>query len=75
MPGPITIVLRKNSQLPEYINNGKETIAIREYKLGKKKSPVNSNTVTIRDMKANTLYEIFLFLEYSEKMLLELLIY
>ena len=53
----------------------KETIAIREYKLGKKKSPVNSNTVTIRDMKANTLYEIFLFLEYSEKMLLELLIY
>lgn len=29
MPGPITIVLRKNSQLAEYINNGKETIAIR----------------------------------------------
>lgn len=29
MPGPITIVLRKNSQLPEYINSGKETIAIR----------------------------------------------
>ena len=29
MPGPITIVVRKNSQLPKYINNGKETIAIR----------------------------------------------
>ena len=29
MPGPITIVLRKKSQLSEYINNGKETIAIR----------------------------------------------
>ena len=29
MPGPITIVVRKNLQLPEYINNGKETIAIR----------------------------------------------
>ena len=29
MPGPITIVLRKNEKLPEYINNGKETIAIR----------------------------------------------
>ena len=29
MPGPITIVLRKNSQLAEYINDGKETIAIR----------------------------------------------
>ena len=29
MPGPITIVLRKNEKLPQYINNGKETIAIR----------------------------------------------
>ena len=29
MPGPIPIVVRKNSQLPKYINNGKETIAIR----------------------------------------------
>lgn len=29
MPGPITIVLRKDAKLPEYINNGKETIAIR----------------------------------------------
>ena len=29
MPGPITIVLRKNEKLPKYINNGKETIAIR----------------------------------------------
>lgn len=29
MPGPLTIVLRKNPQLPEYISNGKNTIAIR----------------------------------------------
>lgn len=29
MPGPITIVLRKNEKLPEYINNRKDTIAIR----------------------------------------------
>lgn len=29
MPGPITIVLRKEQKLSEYINNGKETIAIR----------------------------------------------
>ena len=29
MPGPITIVLRKNEKLTQYINNGKETIAIR----------------------------------------------
>ena len=28
MPGPITIVLRKNEKLPEYINNGKELIKI-----------------------------------------------
>ena len=29
MPGPITIILRKNPKLPKYINNGKETIAVR----------------------------------------------
>ena len=29
MPGPITLVLKKNQELPDYINNGKETVAIR----------------------------------------------
>lgn len=29
MPGPITLILKKNSDLPEYVTNGKETIAIR----------------------------------------------
>ena len=29
MPGPITLVLKKNKDLPEYITNGKDTIAIR----------------------------------------------
>lgn len=29
MPGPITIVLRKKENLPDYITNGKETIAVR----------------------------------------------
>ena len=29
MPGPITIILKKNSALPNYITNGKDTIAIR----------------------------------------------
>ena len=29
MPGPITLVLKKNKNLPEYITNGKDTIAIR----------------------------------------------
>lgn len=29
MPGPITIILKKNESLPEYVNNGNKTIAIR----------------------------------------------
>ena len=29
MPGPITLVLKKNKKLPEYVTNGKNTIAIR----------------------------------------------
>ena len=29
MPGPITLILMKNPNLPEYINNGKPSIAVR----------------------------------------------
>lgn len=29
MPGPITLVLKKNNILPEYVTNGKATIAVR----------------------------------------------
>ena len=29
MPGPITIVLKKNKKLPDYVTNGKDTIAVR----------------------------------------------
>ncbi len=29
MPGPITLVLKKNKDLPKYITNGKNTIAVR----------------------------------------------
>lgn len=29
MPGPITLVLKKNKDLPNYVTNGKDTIAIR----------------------------------------------
>ena len=29
MPGPITLILPKKAELPEYINNGKNTIAVR----------------------------------------------
>ena len=29
MPGPITLILQKKPDLPEYVNNGEDTIAIR----------------------------------------------
>ena len=29
MPGPITLVLKKNKELPDFVTNGKDTIAIR----------------------------------------------
>ena len=29
MPGPITLIVKKRSDLPEYINNGSQTIAVR----------------------------------------------
>lgn len=29
MPGPITLILKKNYNLPDYINNGNDTIAVR----------------------------------------------
>ena len=29
MPGPITLVMKKNNKVPEYVSNGKETIAVR----------------------------------------------
>ena len=29
MPGPITLVLKKNKDLPDYVTNGKNTIAVR----------------------------------------------
>lgn len=29
MPGPITLVLKKSKKLPEYVTNGKDTIAVR----------------------------------------------
>ncbi len=29
MPGPVTLVLEKKSEVPEYVNNGGETIAVR----------------------------------------------
>lgn len=53
----------------------KEKITIKDFKIDKKKTSINSSVVTLRDIKGKTQYEVFLYLEYSEKMLLELLVY
>ena len=53
----------------------KENLTIVEYKMDKKKHTVNSNQMVLTNLKADTPYEIFLTLEYSEKMKLELLVY
>jgi len=53
----------------------KEKITIIECKQEKRKFKVNSEHVTLSNLKAKTSYEIFLTLEHSEKMTLELLIY
>ncbi|MBR3254675.1 MAG: threonylcarbamoyl-AMP synthase [Clostridia bacterium] len=29
MPGPLTVVLKKNNEMPNYVTNGKDTIAVR----------------------------------------------
>lgn len=53
----------------------KENVLIREYKIDRRTVKVNSEVAKLRDLKGNVPYEIFLYLEYSEKMLLELIIY
>ena len=53
----------------------KEQIIIKEYKVHKKKYRNNSTVMTLRDLKGKMQYEFFLYLSYSEKMLLELLVY
>lgn len=47
MPGPITLVLKKKDNLPDYVTNGKDTIAVRmatsknlENLIGKIRSPI-----------------------------------
>ena len=53
----------------------KEKVNIIDYKIGKLKTNINSKTITLHDIKANEKNEIFLTLEYSEKMALQLLIF
>lgn len=56
-------------------DGGKEPLTIKSFKMEKNKVTINSKAMVLHRLKANVLYEIFLYLEYSEKMLLELLIY
>lgn len=53
----------------------KENIQIHEYKIDRRPVRVDSDVAKLRNLKGNVPYEIFLYLAYSEKMLLELLIY
>lgn len=53
----------------------KEKLRIKEYKIERAKIPVNSEVMVLRNMKGKVLYEIFLYFEYAEKMLLDLLVY
>ena len=56
-------------------DGSKESLKILEYKMGKKKCSVNNTHMRLADLKADCSYEIFLTMEYSEKMKLELLVY
>ncbi|MCH5296909.1 MAG: hypothetical protein J1E85_04485 [Ruminococcus sp.] len=53
----------------------KEKVKIINYKFDNKKTVVNSEQISLRDIKAKTLNELFVKLEHPEKMTLELLIY
>lgn len=53
----------------------KENLSIIEYKMDKRKTAVNADQMVLTNLKADTPYEIFLTLQYSEKMKLELLVY
>ena len=53
----------------------KEKINIIDCKIDRKKQKVNSEQLTLTDIKGKTPYEVFLGLEYAERMQLELLIY
>jgi len=56
-------------------DGNKESLKIVEYKMDKKKHTVNSSKMTLSNLKADQSYEIFVTMEYSEKMKLELLVY
>ena len=53
----------------------KEKIKIIDYKIDRTKQKVNSEQLTLTNIKAKTQYELFLTLEYAERMQLELLLF
>ena len=53
----------------------REKIKIIDYKIDRTKQNVNSEQLTLTSIKAKTQYELFLTLEYAERMQLELLIF
>lgn len=53
----------------------KEKINIINCKIGRKNQNINSEQLTLTDIKGKIPYEVFLGLEYAERMQLELLIY
>lgn len=53
----------------------KEKVKILEYKIDGKKTTVNAEQMTLKGVKSKTTNEVFVTLEHSEKMALELLIY
>lgn len=57
-------------------DNRKEKIKILSFRTKSTKAKItNSNSINVGELKANTIYEFFLVLEYSEKMLLDLIVY
>ena len=56
-------------------DGNKESIMILKYKVGRETHSANAKSIILHDIKAKEKYEVFVHLEYSEKMLLELLLY
>jgi hypothetical protein len=56
-------------------DGNKEQLKIVDYKIEKIKTTVNSQHISIKDIKAKETYEVFLSLEYAERMQIELLLY
>ena len=53
----------------------KETVKVLNYKIGNKKFTANAEQLSLKNIKAKSLNEVFVTLEHHEKMALELLIY